>query len=65
MDEKSQWAIAALIGTSITALLPWFNKSDSDFKDGFSPKTKGQKRKNKFHPMRIKKKVVPIPIRTQ
>ena len=35
MDEISQWVIAALIGTSITGFLAWFNKSGSDFKDGF------------------------------
>ena len=45
MDEKSQWVIAALIGTSIAAFLAWFNKSDSDFKDGFEPKTKSKKKK--------------------
>ena len=45
MDEISQWAIAALIGTSIAALLAWFNKSGSDFKDGFEPKSKRSKRK--------------------
>ena len=46
MDEISQWGIAALIGTSIAALLAWFNKSGSDFKDGFEPKRKRRKRKN-------------------
>ena len=40
MDEISQWGIAALIGTSIAACLAWFNKSGSDFKDGFEPKSK-------------------------
>jgi len=49
MDEISQWVIAALIGTSIAAFLAWFNKSGSDFKDGFEPKSKGRKRKNKLH----------------
>ena len=38
MDEISQWVIAALIGTSIAAFLAWFNKSGSDFKEGFEPK---------------------------
>ena len=46
MDDISQWGIAALIGTSIAAFMAWFNKSGSDFKDGFEPKRKGTK-KNK------------------
>ena len=45
MDEISQWVIAALIGTSIAAVLAWFNKSGSDFKDGFEPKNKKKKKK--------------------
>ena len=45
MDEISQWVIAALIGTSIAAFLAWFNKSGSDFKDGFVPKNKRTKKK--------------------
>ena len=45
MDEISQWIIAALIGTSIAALLAWFNKSGSDFKDGFESKSKRTKKK--------------------
>ena len=45
MDEISQWAIAALMGTSIAAFLAWFNKSNSDFKDGFEPKSKKTKKK--------------------
>ncbi len=45
MDEISQWVIAALIGTSIAAFLAWFNKSGSDFKDGFDPKNKSTKKK--------------------
>ena len=45
MDEKSQWAIAAFIGTSIAAFLAWFNKSGSDFKDGLDPKSKRSKKK--------------------
>ena len=44
-DEISQWGIAALIGTSINTLLAWFNKSVSDFKDGFEPKRKRRKKK--------------------
>ncbi|AIQ97451.1 hypothetical protein [Prochlorococcus sp. MIT 0801] len=46
MDEISQWGIAALIGTSIAAFLAWFNKSGSDFKDGFASKSKRTKKKN-------------------
>ncbi len=45
MDEISQWVIAALIGTSIAAFLAWFNKSGSDFKDGFEQKSKKTKMK--------------------
>ena len=45
MDEISQWVIAALIGTSIAAFLAWFNKSGSDFKDGYESKSKRTKKK--------------------
>ncbi len=45
MDEMSQWVIAALIGTSIAAFLAWFNKSGSDFKDGFEQKNNRTKKK--------------------
>ena len=45
MDEISQWVIAALIGTSIAAFMAWFNKSGSDFKDGFETKSKRTKKK--------------------
>ena len=45
MDEISQWGIAALIGTSIAAFLAWFNKSGSDYKDGFVSKSKRRKKK--------------------
>ena len=45
MDEISQWVIAALIGTSIAAFLAWFNKSGSDFKDGFEQKSQRTKKK--------------------
>ncbi|WP_269624985.1 hypothetical protein [Prochlorococcus marinus] len=45
MDEISQWVIAALIGASIAAFLAWFNKSGSDFKDGFESKSKRTKKK--------------------
>ena len=44
MEEISQWGIAALMGTSIAAFLAWFNKSGSDFKDGFELKSKSRKK---------------------
>ena len=40
MDASSQWIVAFLLGISIAAFLAWFNKSGSDFKDGFSQKGK-------------------------
>tara|TARA_Y100001968_G_scaffold245121_1_gene229173 strand:+ start:561 stop:701 length:141 start_codon:yes stop_codon:yes gene_type:complete len=45
MDEISQLAIADLIETSIAAFLAWFDKSGSDFKDGFESKSKRSKNK--------------------
>ena len=45
MDEISQWGIAVLIGISIASFLAWFNKSGSDFKEGFQPKTRMTKKK--------------------
>ena len=45
MDDLSQWIIAILIGISIASFLAWFNKSGSDFKDGFEPKKKRLKGK--------------------
>ena len=45
MDELSQWNIALLIGISFAAFLAWFNKSGSDFKDGFESKSKRLKKK--------------------
>ena len=45
MNELSQWSIALLIGISIAGFLAWFNKSGSDFKNGFEPKTKSIKKK--------------------
>ena len=45
MDEISQWAIAALIGTFIAAFLAWFNKSGADFKHGFQLKSNRRKKK--------------------
>ena len=44
MDQDSQWGIALLIGISIAAFLAWFNKSGSDFKNGFEPKKKKDKK---------------------
>ena len=44
MENTSQWGIALLIGVPIAALVAWFNKSGSDFKDGFEQKTE---KKNK------------------
>ena len=45
MDELSQWIIAISIGISISVFLAWFNKSGSDFKNGFDPKSKSIKKK--------------------
>ena len=42
--EDTQWLVALFIGLPIAALLAWFNKSGSDFKDGFEQKTE---KKNK------------------
>ena len=44
MEDTSQWLIAFLLGLPIAALLAWFNKSGSDFKDGFNQK---KEKKNK------------------
>jgi len=38
MEDTSQWLIALLIGVPIAGLLAWFNKSGSDYKDGFEQK---------------------------
>ncbi len=40
MDDLSQWRTAFVIGLSIAVFLVWFNKSGSDFKDGFKAKKK-------------------------
>ena len=40
MDNLSQWSIAIIIGLSISGFLAWFNKSGSDFKNGFEVKSK-------------------------
>ena len=39
MEDIFQWTLALLIGLPIAALLSWFNKSGSDFKNGFEQKT--------------------------
>ena len=44
MVDASQWLIALAIGLAIAALLAWFKKSGSDFKDGFEQNTE---KKNK------------------
>ena len=44
MDDLSQWGISLLIGKSIATFLAWFNKSASDFKDGFEFKKKSIKK---------------------
>ena len=44
MENTSQWGIALLIGIPIAAFLAWFNKSGSDFKDGFEKNTKKSKK---------------------
>ena len=45
MEDSSQWLIALTIGLPFAALLAWFNKSGSDFKDGFEQNTE---KKNKW-----------------
>ena len=40
MEESAQWGLALLVGIPIAVFLAWFNKSGSDFKDGFEKKTK-------------------------
>tara|TARA_B100000579_G_scaffold295900_1_gene246053 strand:- start:30338 stop:30472 length:135 start_codon:yes stop_codon:yes gene_type:complete len=44
MENTSQWIIALLIGMPIAAFLAWFDKSGSDFKDGFDKKSKKKKK---------------------
>ena len=44
MEDNSKWLVAFLIGLPIAALLAWFNKSGSDFKDGFEQQSE---KKNK------------------
>tara|TARA_B100000902_G_C26752977_1_gene641851 strand:- start:280 stop:414 length:135 start_codon:yes stop_codon:yes gene_type:complete len=43
MEDTSQWLLALSIGIPIAAFLAWFNKSGSDFKDGFENKAKKNK----------------------
>jgi len=46
MNEISQWSVAIVLGISIAGFFAWFNKSGSDFKDGFEPKrNKGKGKK--------------------
>jgi len=45
MNELYQWSFAVLIGISFAAFLAWFNKSGSDFKDGFKQKSQRMKEK--------------------
>ena len=40
MEDTSQWILALLIGIPMAVFLAWFNKSGSDFKDGFEKNKK-------------------------
>ena len=44
MEETVQWGIALLIGIPIAVFLAWFNKSGSDYKDGFERKIEKKKK---------------------
>ena len=44
MEITSQWAIALLIGLTIAAFFAWFNKSGSDFRNGFKEITQKNKK---------------------
>tara|TARA_Y100001968_G_scaffold319722_1_gene351667 strand:- start:300 stop:596 length:297 start_codon:yes stop_codon:yes gene_type:complete len=44
MEESAQWGLALLVGIPIAIFLAWFNKSGSDFKDGFQKKNKEAKK---------------------
>ena len=44
MEESAQWGLALLVGIPIAVFLAWFNKSGSDFKDGFDKKTNEKKK---------------------
>ena len=43
MEESAQWGLALLVGIPIAVGLAWFNKSGSDFKDGFE-QSQGKRR---------------------
>ena len=47
MEESAQWGLALLVGIPIAVALAWFNKSGSDFKDGFERKPKEKKNKKR------------------
>ena len=49
MNEISQWSVAIVLGISIAGFFAWFNKSGSDFKDGFEPKRNKGKGKEQRH----------------
>tara|TARA_B100000945_G_scaffold288817_1_gene261443 strand:+ start:172 stop:306 length:135 start_codon:yes stop_codon:yes gene_type:complete len=44
MENTSQWEIALLIGITIAAFFAWFNKSGSDFRNGFEQKSQKKKK---------------------
>ena len=44
MEETLQWELALLVGIPIAVSLAWFNKSGSDFKDGFKNQQKKKKK---------------------
>ena len=43
MEDTYQWLVALLIGLPVSVLLAWFNKSGSDFNDGFEQKKEKKK----------------------
>ena len=43
MENTSQWETALLIGIPIAAFFVWFNKSGSDFRNGFEAKSQKKK----------------------
>ena len=43
MEDTSEWGLALLIGIPMAVFLAWFNRSGSDFKDGFENKRKKNK----------------------
>ena len=59
MNEISQWSVAIVLGISIAGFFAWFNKSGSDFKDGFEPKRnkgKGKKKRPDKKDLKINEK---------